>query len=95
MLDREQPEPGFEADDRAAATPPCVALVPVVSALHRPQGSGPQRVRADFAAQLIATAEHAPQTRTLRRASPADARTAYSRGQHRSPGSGLRMRQDV
>ena len=30
-----------------------------------------------FVAQLIATAEQAPQTRSLRRASPADAQTAY------------------
>ena len=43
-----------------------------------------------FVTHLIATAEHAPQTRSLRRASPADAQTAYSASQARrhAPASG-------
>lgn len=35
------------------------------------------RPDASFVTQLIATAEHSPQTRTLRRASSADALAAY------------------
>ena len=37
-----------------------------------------------FVAHLIATAGHVPQTRSLRRATPADAQTAYSTNQQRS-----------
>jgi hypothetical protein len=36
------------------------------------------RPRADFLAQLIATMEHAPQTRVRRRAEPEEAIAAYS-----------------
>jgi hypothetical protein len=44
---------------------------------------------------LIATAEHAPQTRSLRRASFADARTAYKAGQIPVGLAGIRMRQVI
>jgi hypothetical protein len=44
---------------------------------------------------LIATAEHVPQTRSLRRATPADAQTAYSTNQHRLHGAGMRARQVI
>ena len=40
--------------------------------------SAPSRPASTFVAQLLATAEHAPQTRTLRRGTAADAQTAYS-----------------
>jgi len=42
------------------------------------------RPNASFVTQLIATAEHSPQTRTLRRASSADALAAYHSTAHRS-----------
>ncbi len=42
---------------------------------------------------LIATAEQAPQTRSLRRATPEDAQTAYTAGRHATDGSGVRTRQ--
>jgi hypothetical protein len=41
------------------------------------------RPDASFLAQLIATADHSPQTRTLRRASSADAMAAYHSTAHR------------
>ena len=69
-----------------------VALVPVVPTVqwsHVPEQS---RSRADFVTQLIATAEHAPQTCCLRRASAADAQLAY--GAKRA-GAGARTRQII
>lgn len=48
-----------------------------------------------FVAQLIATADQAPQTRSLRRASPADAQTAYGASQHRRGHTGFRTRQTI
>jgi hypothetical protein len=60
------------------ATPACVALVPVA---QQAQWSQPQVRRAPpdptFVAQLIAAAEHIPQTLSLRRAATADALSAY------------------
>ena len=53
------------------------------------------RARADFVAHLIATAEQAPQTRSLRRATPADAQTAYRACQCQPAGAGSRTRQIV
>ena len=47
--------------------------------------------RSTFVTQLIATAEHVPQTRSLRRATPADAQAAYGARRHqvpRAPASG-------
>jgi len=55
------------------------ALVPVVVSDPSPApGSAPGRPRADFLAQLIATAIKAPQTRMRRRAEPAEAVAVYS-----------------
>jgi hypothetical protein len=67
------------ADDAADAKTPCVALVPVVASAHWPRVPDQQLSRADpgFVTQLIATAEHVPQTRSLRRATLADAQAAY------------------
>jgi hypothetical protein len=77
--------------------PACVALVPVPAAIL---GSGaPARIRsrADFITQLIATAEQLPQTRSLRRASPADAEAAYRAGRCQTPAqnTGSRTRQVI
>ena len=79
----------------ADAKPPCVALVPMVTAANWSQVPSSQRSlpNSTFVAHLIATAEHVPQTRCLRRASPADARTAYSANQHRLHSAGVRARQ--
>ncbi len=79
----------------ADARPACMALVPVVPTVHWSRVPDQPMSRADFVTQLIATAERAPQTCGLRRASPADARIAYGARQHGAPGAGIRTRQIV
>jgi hypothetical protein len=74
---------GLEQTERAAdsadARPPCFALVPVVASAQWSHLPNQQLSRADptFVTHLIATAEHVPQTCSLRRATPADAQAAY------------------
>ena len=58
--------------------PPCVALVPTTQDLRWASKLPLPRPDPSFVTQLIATAEQVPQTRTLRRASSADALSAYS-----------------
>jgi hypothetical protein len=58
--------------------PPCVALVPLAQELTWARKMPLPRPDPSFITQLIATAEQVPQTRTLRRAAPADALSAYS-----------------
>jgi len=55
------------------------ALVPVATMARRTALAGQNRSlsRAPFLTHLIATAEQIPQTRTLRRATPAEAQAAY------------------
>ena len=54
------------------------ALVPVIAAVERaPVSRSVARHDAFFIAQLIAMAQHSPQTRVLRRADPQVARDAY------------------
>ena len=79
------------------AKPPCVALVPMVTAAKWSRISSTQLSLSNstFVAHLIATAEHVPQTRSLRRATPADALTAYSTNQHRLHSAGIRARQII
>jgi hypothetical protein len=94
MLDNEPvqaPAEGIVADAEA----PCVALVPVVQTVRWSRVADPLVSRADFLTQLIATAEHAPQTRSLRRGTPADAKTAYSARRPQAPSAGLRTRQII
>jgi|SRR6266404_2018216 len=69
-----------EDDGVADARPACVALVPVNPSVERTRTSHLRSARpsAFFVTHLIATATQAPQTRSLRRASLADAQTAYS-----------------
>jgi hypothetical protein len=75
----------------ADAKPPCVAMVPMVTAAKWSRISSSQLSLSSstFVAHLIATAEHLPQTRGLRRATPADALSAYSTNQHRLRGAGI------
>jgi hypothetical protein len=81
----------------ADAKPACVALVPMVAAAKWSRVSSSQLSLSDatFVAHLIATAEHVPQTRSLRRASPADALTAYNTNRHKFQGAGMRARQII
>jgi len=81
--------------DAAEANPASTALVPMVQSAYWSQI--PQLSRPDpcFVTQLIANAEHAPQTCSLRRATPADAQAAYrfvTEHNHITP-TGLRTRQ--
>lgn len=87
----EQTEDGVFED----VAPPCVALVPVVASAEWSRPPSQPRSNSIFVTHLIATAEHVPQTRGLRRASAADAQNAYSARQHQAPRAGIRTRQII
>ena len=93
MSSNGQPDQTVDDGALAAEKPACVALVPVVPNVHWSHVPDQQMSRADFVTQLIATAEYAPQTRSLRRATPADAQAAYGARQVR--GAGMRTRQII
>jgi hypothetical protein len=65
------------AAEAAGANPPCMELVPIVESAVWSQTPPLSRPDPCFVTQLIATAEHAPQTCNLRRATPAFAQAAY------------------
>ena len=73
----------------------CVELVPVSGPAQRSRSYRRGLLDSNFVTHLIATAEHAPQTRSLRRASLADARTAYKASQIPVGLAGIRMRQVI
>jgi hypothetical protein len=83
MPDDGQPDQTSEDGDPTDAKPThvesaCVALVPMLPTDEWSKGPQPlSRPDSTFVTHLIATAEQAPQTRTLRRATPADAQAAY------------------
>ena len=79
----------------AEANPSCTALVPVTEPAEWPRSPIQPLPRPDsiFVTHLIATAEQAPQTRTLRRASASDAQAAYTSSRKRVTGAGLKARQ--
>jgi hypothetical protein len=81
----------------ADAAPASVALVPMVVSAQRSQASirPLSRPSSIFVTHLIATAEQAPQTRSLRRATPADAQTAYQANRHPVTDTGFRTRQII
>jgi hypothetical protein len=92
--------PGQTADGgvRTDEKPACVALVPMVPmvpTVHWLRVPDQRMSRADFVTQLIATAEHVPQTRSLRRATPADALAAYGARWHRARDGSPRTRQVI
>lgn len=95
MLDSDRPEQTVDDGVQTNVRSPCVALVPVIPTVHWSRVPDQQASRADFVTHLIATAEHAPQTRSLRRATPADAQTAYRARQSQAPGDRGRTRQIV
>ena len=96
-----RPEQTVDGGGAADARPACVALVPMVQPTEwaRTASRQPSRPASTFVTQLLATAEHAPQTRSLRRATAADARTAYSASQHQvqiqARVAGIRTRQII
>jgi hypothetical protein len=78
-----QPDLKVHDGGAADARPACVALVPVVQPTEWTRTASQQSSRpaSTFVTQLLATADRAPQTRGLRRATAADARTAYGASQ--------------
>jgi hypothetical protein len=95
MSGSERAEQTVDDSVQTDVRPACVALVPVIPTVHWSRVPDRQASRADFVTHLIATAEHAPQTRSLRRASPADAQAAYRAGQSPAPDAGGRTRQII
>jgi len=95
MLSNDRPNEAVEGGVVSGEKPACVALVPVVPTVHWSRVPEQSRSRADFVTQLIATAEHLPQTRCLRRASPADAKAAYGAQLQKGQAAGIRTRQIV
>jgi hypothetical protein len=95
MLDIDRSEEILDGEFVNADEPACVELVPVTQSVHWSPKSAVPRPDPTFVAQLIATADQAPQTRNLRRASLADAQTAYGASQMRRCGTGFRTRQTI
>ena len=97
MLSTSQSERVVEDGAVPAPKSDCVALVPVIPSAQWshspcPQWSLPSSI---FVTQLIATAEQEPQARGLRRATLADAQTAYSANKNPRQGAGSRTRQTI
>ncbi|XIA65922.1 hypothetical protein ACFIOY_07115 [Bradyrhizobium sp. TZ2] len=95
MLNIDRSEEILDGEFANADEPACVELVPVTQSVHWSPTPAMPRPDPTFVAQLIATADQAPQTRSLRRASLADAQTAYGASQMRSCGTGFRTRQTI
>ena len=93
MLSNDRPDEAVEDGGVTGEKPACVALVPVVPRVHWSRVPEQSRSRADFVTQLIATAEHLPQTRSLRRATPAYAQAAYGAQLQQGHAAGIRTRQ--
>jgi hypothetical protein len=93
MSGSDRPEPLMDEGTPEDAEAACVALVPVVTTA---QWSGipahPPRSDSNFITHLIATAQHVPQTCCLRRAAPADAKSAYT---HHGPLAGCTRTQKI
>jgi hypothetical protein len=93
MLDVDRSEQVLDGEVLDADEPGCVALVPVTQSVRWLPKGPIARPDPGFVTQLIATADQAPQTRSLRRGSAADAQTAYRASQSRRYGTGFRTRQ--
>ena len=74
---------------------PGVALVPLTPALRIAPKMSLLRPNPSFVAQLIATAEQVPQARRFRRASTADALSAYKAHRRKGADAGLALRQKI
>jgi hypothetical protein len=94
MLDVDQSDEILDGEFVSLDEPACAELVPVTQSVRWSPRPAP-RPDPTFVAQLIATADRAPQTRSLRRASLADAQTAYGASQIRRSGTGFRTRQTI
>jgi hypothetical protein len=94
MLDVDRPDEILDGEFVSLDEPACAELVPVTQSVNWSPRPAP-RPDPTFVAQLIATADRAPQTCSLRRASLADAQTAYGASQIRRPCTGFRTRQTI
>jgi hypothetical protein len=74
---------------------PSVALVPLAQPILLAPTNRITRPDPSFVAHLIATAARVPQTRSLRRAAPSDAHSAYTASLRPVSGAGCRTRQVV
>lgn len=92
MLDMDRSEEILDGEFVEADEPASVELVPVTRTVSWSATKSMARPDPSFLTHLIATADHVPQTRSLRRASPADAQTAYGASQTRRYGIGFRTR---
>ena len=95
MLDVEGSEQALDGEVLGADEPGCVELVPVTQSVRWVPKGPVARPDPGFVTQLIATAAQAPQTRSLRRGSLADAQTAYGARQPLRHGIGFRTRQVI
>ena len=95
MLDIDRSEEVLQGDVLTDDEPACVELVPVTQSVRWSRKPSMARSDPGFVTQLIATAAQAPQTRSLRRASLADAQTAYGASQGPRYGVGFRTRQTI
>jgi hypothetical protein len=96
MLTTDRPEPAVDDGVVLESEPACVALVPIIPSTQWSHGSGRRwSPNSIFVTQLIATAEQAPQPRGSRRATLADAQTAYHASQTPIRGAGSRTRQII
>jgi hypothetical protein len=97
MLGNDQPVPAAEGDVPLKPQQASVALVPTAapSPGSRAAIQPVPRPSSIFVTHLIATAEQAPQTRSLRRATSADAQTAYRASQDSAACAGFRTRQII
>jgi hypothetical protein len=94
MMDIDRPDEILDGEFVNLDEPACAELVPVTQSVRWSPRPAP-RPDPTFVAQLIATADRAPQTCRLRRASLADAQTAYGASQIRRLGTGFRTRQTI
>ena len=79
MLDIDRPDEILDGEFVNLDEPACTELVPVAESVHWAPKPAP-RPDPTFVAQLIATADQAPQTRSLRPARPGVAAPASGRG---------------
>ena len=94
MLDVDRSDEILDGEFVNLDEPAHAELVPVAQFVPWSSRRAP-RPDPTFVAQLIATADRAPQTRGLRRASLADAQTAYGASQIRRSGTGFHTRQII
>jgi hypothetical protein len=94
MSNTDRPEPAV--DDGVETETRCVALVPVIPSAQWSQSPGRRwSPNSIFVTQLIATADEPPQMRSMRRATLADARSAYNARPSLARGAGGRTRQII